>query len=454
MIMNSNVHPISQATSNPENLPLRDSAKYHELCDEALAKAAEKYAWIAQCEGIVLRRNPLGAPAYKHWVFDRLCKAEFSFAYWHNGKRLWAPDLETLFGEAVDGTSEGQGIVIAEKLGFQPGQPEVAYDKDGCRILNLWQAPKWVIKPTADEPKAFIEHVRYLVDGDEISLAHLLDFFAHLVQRPNERPAHAILITSAAKGIGKSTLGKVLCNLVGERNSRVAQTKDLKGQFDGWLMGKLLIQVDEIYEAGNWDLANKLKPLITEERVSVNVKYGPQTETDNFARFLMFSNHPAPLSIEEGDRRYFVVNSKAQPRTPAYYQTLNEYVSSPRGMTEIYTYLSLRNLDGFNPYAPPPLTNAKEEMIKNSGNPLYTYISEAVRSGHFRQCFQGGRFSHDQIVRQLQRDGFGSHAKNTRELHEGLKRAGITKAREKINGDKRRVYHLPNTDEYDGSDDF
>src|SRR5258708_7233436 len=86
----------------------------------------------------------------------------------------------------------------------------------------------------------------------------------------------------------------------------------LKSSFDGWLMGKLVVQVDEVYEAGNWDLANKLKPLITEPTVSANIKYGPQLEIENYARFLMFSNHSAPLNIQEGDRRYFVVNSKAQ----------------------------------------------------------------------------------------------------------------------------------------------
>ena len=76
--------------------------------------------------------------------------------------------------------------------------------------------------------------------------------------------------------------------------------------------------MDEVYEAGNWDLANKLKPLITERTVSVNVKYGPQMEIENYARFLMFSNHTAPLDLEAGDRRYFVFDSKAQPRDDVY----------------------------------------------------------------------------------------------------------------------------------------
>jgi hypothetical protein len=38
-------------------------------------------------------------------------------------------------------------------------------------------------------------------------------------------------------------------------------------------------------EAGNWDLAKKLEPLMTEPTVSVNIKYGPQKEVQDFARF-------------------------------------------------------------------------------------------------------------------------------------------------------------------------
>jgi hypothetical protein len=73
---------------------------------------------------------------------------------------------------------------------------------------------------------------------------------------------------------------------------------------------------------GSWQRSSK--PLITEPTVSVNIKYGPQKEVQEFARFLMFSNHSAPLSIEEGDRRYFVVNSKATARDP---RTLNSSIA-------------------------------------------------------------------------------------------------------------------------------
>src|SRR5262249_8251088 len=159
-----------------------------------------------------------------------------------------------------------------------PGESEITYDNDGCRVLNLWRPPPWQAQDGVREPKPFLEHVSYLLDGNAEAIDHVLNFAAHLVQRPRERIAHALLITSEAKGVGKSTFGTIIRRLVGDQNSRVTQTKDLKGQFDGWLIGKLVVQVDEVYESGNWGLTDKLKPIITERKVSVNIKYGPQME--------------------------------------------------------------------------------------------------------------------------------------------------------------------------------
>ena len=51
----------------------------------------------------------------------------------------------------------------------------------------------------------------------------------------------------------------------------------------------------------------------------MNIKYGPQTIVRNFTRWLMFSNHIDALSLKEGERRFFVVECKQQPKDGAYY---------------------------------------------------------------------------------------------------------------------------------------
>jgi phage/plasmid-associated DNA primase len=254
------------------------------------------------------------------------------------------------------------------------------------------------------------------------------------------------MITSEAKGIGKSTLGTIIQRLVGERNGGMAQSKDLKSQFDGWLMGKLVVQVDEVYEYGNWDLSNKLKPLITEPTISVNVKYGPQLNIKNFARFIMFSNHTAPIDLEEGDRRYFVFNSEAQPRDTDYYDALNKCIDSVDGMNGIYTWLMQRDISSFRPYAAPPVTEAKSKIIETSGNPLKHYISEIVNNGHLYGVLGRVEFTIDEVQRLLQQEGFGQQAKNVKELSSALHSAGVINRRTSVEGSRIRMWQLPETD--------
>ena len=418
----------------------------------------QKYAYTAQQAGIVLRRNPLKLAPLTDYVFNRINKAEHGFRYYDTGgrKKLWYPDLEKVFSQYYEPEYHEDGydgsFVIAERIEFMPGEPEITHDADECRVLNLWRPAPWVVDEQAKEPSVFLEHMAYMLDDDETAIEHVLNFLAHLMQRPQERIGHALLITSEAKGIGKSTLGTVVRRLVGEQNSRVAQTKDLKSSFDGWLMGKLVVQVDEVYEAGNWDLANKLKPLITEPTVSANIKYGPQLEIENYARFLMFSNHTAPLNIEDGDRRYFVFNSKAQPREDGYYDRLYRYIDTEAAMNALYTFLMRRDLSGFNPYRRPPMTEAKQQIIAESEHPLHTYIIEAVVSGHFRREL-GEEFSFDALQRRLVKDGYGAQAKNTKEVGTAMKLAGAAQVRKNVGDRKVRMYVLPSReDDTDGED--
>jgi len=445
---------IDDTSLSPQQLPREGSEEFERRCEEALRKVAAKYAWIAQQQGVVLRRNPLKLPPYRDNVFNRIVKADCGFYYVTDSgrRRLWYPDFEEVFGLTIEGEVD-LGILVAERIEFMPGKEEITHDADGCRVLNLWRPPQWTV---ADDPKPtpFLDHLDYLFGSEQVAIEHVINYLAHLVQRPWERIGHALLITSEAKGIGKSTLGKIVRRLVGEQNSRAAQTKDLKSQFDGWLAGKLVIQVDEVYEAGNWDLANKLKPLITEPTVSVNMKYGPQMEIENYARFIMFSNHTAPLNIEEGDRRYFIVNSKAEPKGDDYYDALNRYIDADAGMNSIFTFLARRDLSNFNPYRRPPMTEAKQEVIAVSGNPLRTYIVNAAESGHFKHELGGDTFTLDALQRLLHKDGFGQHARNVKELGEALAMAGVTKFRKTVGGTKRNFYRLPEADDPPEDQDF
>ena len=98
------------------------------------------------------------------------------------------------------------------------------------------------------------------------------------------------------------------------------------------------------------------------------------------------------------------------------------------------------------------MTEAKRQIIAESEHPLHTYIIEAVVSGHFLREL-GDEFSFDALQRQLAKDGYGAQAKNTKEVGNALKLAGVSSIRKNVGDRKKRLYVLPpREDERDGED--
>jgi hypothetical protein len=130
----------SKPTSSTERLPKEGSKEFRERCDEVLRQVVQKYAWTAQQEGIVLRRNPLKQSPYRDYIFDRIAKVEYGFFYRDRGgkKRLWYPKFEYVLGATLE-EEEDFGFIVAERIEFLPGKEEVTHDVDGCRVLNLWR---------------------------------------------------------------------------------------------------------------------------------------------------------------------------------------------------------------------------------------------------------------------------------------------------------------------------
>jgi hypothetical protein len=129
-------------TLHKPELVTENSEEFEARCAEALRRVATKYAWTAQHQGIVLRRNPLKQTAHRDYVYNRIAKAEYGFHYLDEKgkKRFWYPNFEEVFGLTLEGEVD-HGLLVAERVEFLPGQDEIAHDVDGCRVLNLWRPP-------------------------------------------------------------------------------------------------------------------------------------------------------------------------------------------------------------------------------------------------------------------------------------------------------------------------
>lgn len=192
-------------------------------------------------------------------------------------------------------------------------------------------------------------------------------------------------------------------------------------------------------------LVNRLKPLITEDRVTVNIKYGPSLEVGNYARFFMFSNNTvAPLSLEEGDRRFFVVECEGGRKDDDFYRGLNAFADSDEGKEAIHRYLMARDISAFNPFAPPPMTGAKRRIVEEtSGNPLAEFITGEIHNGKLTGTL-GVKFTGSQLQEYLHKAGQGALARNNQLFAEATKLAGLSKRRERTpDGKQPWVYAVP-----------
>jgi hypothetical protein len=124
------------------NVLREGTPEFAAACRERLDKVAEKYARTAQHAGIILRRNPLKLAPYQDYVFNRISRSDYGFRYIDRAGRekIWFPDAGRILG-GLDEPEGDFGFIMAERVEFLPGEPEVTHDAIGCRVLNLWRPP-------------------------------------------------------------------------------------------------------------------------------------------------------------------------------------------------------------------------------------------------------------------------------------------------------------------------
>jgi Family of unknown function (DUF5906) len=266
----------------------------------------------------------------------------------------------------------------ADRLSFLPGGEQEIFEEDGGRSFNIWVKPS--LQPVHGDVTPFLEHIAYLVDQEQFAFDYLLDYFAHLIQRPDIKIKSTVLLIGKP-GIGKSLIAeKFLNTLLGADNTTSVETQELDSQFNDYMDGVQLVTVHELMTIDSRATMNKLKSYITDQWLRINRKNVTAYKYRNRVNFILFSNFEDAARIEKGDRRYFIWISKAEPREPAYYAALVRWFEDG-GTSHLLAYLLARDLSRFEPSAAPPTTEAKERIIEDSRAPALAYLQEAFDAG-------------------------------------------------------------------------
>ncbi|GBC28591.2 hypothetical protein GLOIN_2v1877063 [Rhizophagus irregularis DAOM 181602=DAOM 197198] len=106
--------------------------------------------------------------------------------------------------------------------------------------------------------------------------------------------------------------------------------------------------------------------LITEPYISIEEKGIDVKVIDDFAGYMILSNHAMPIRIEMGDERFVALNVSAKYKgNREYFSSLVKVLENPDTASSFMSYLLSRDLTSFNPRSIPD-TQMKQELIEAS----------------------------------------------------------------------------------------
>jgi hypothetical protein len=181
----------------------------------------------------------------------------------------------------------------------------------------------------------FLEFMENLVSNEK-DRTELIRWCATLSARPDIKMSYGVLLISETQGVGKTTLGDILMELVGEGNTSYPTEDDIvNSQFNSWASHKRLAIVNEIYQGHSSAAYNRLKDKITDSKITVKEKFQYNYVIDNWLHLFACSNDKRALKMTSDDRRWLVPRVTEKKLEALYWDRLRRWLETDNGLGKI-----------------------------------------------------------------------------------------------------------------------
>jgi hypothetical protein len=257
-----------------------------------------------------------------------------------------------------------------DELAYMPMRPPIIGDK-----YNTWRPSKIVAAP--GDTSVWDAHLAYLFP-DEVDRNHLLNWLAGVLQHQDIKPKHALLMIGKDQGTGKSFVSAVFSALLGDDNCQTLTQDILHASFTGWALRTKLVIVEELRAIDRAELKGKLHVWITEAGITINEKNIPTFKLDQVLAMFLMSNKEDAVEVDNTDRRYLVLQTKATPHRDqdAYYSRLYALLADPIALGAIMHQLMTRDLGDYKINGRAPDTAAKARLKNATANEVTQYMME------------------------------------------------------------------------------
>ncbi len=232
-----------------------------------------------------------------------------------------------------------------------PGRP---------RALNLWVGPTLTpVQGQWSTLKDFLFHV--ICAGDEVIYSYLIQYIAHALQHPEEKPDVMITLLGG-QGIGKGTLFALIMKIWAATTLLTSRISEVVGDFNDSLEGCMFVLLDESHFAGDHKSANALKSLVTAPVVRITPKGQPSRSISSTHRFMHAANNGHAGINDADDRRSLVMKvSEHRKGDREYWKKVSAAVDSE---TPALMYdLLARDLSAFDATEKPDTDELTKQKI-------------------------------------------------------------------------------------------
>ena len=276
--------------------------------------------------------------------------------------RLWGGHLEQqrihfrMGAKIEDWYAWLDQIERVDHLVFDPKRDEYKWTEGGQTFYNTWLG--WLVEKVVDEiTDEELEHECWpilqlihqsLCDNDDERNAYLLNYFAHLFQKPAEIPGVSLVLQSDQEGTGKGTIIHDLMRKIVPANnySYIADSNVLESQFNDYMMNCLVCFFDEAFWGGDNKIAGKLRSMITNRTATVNRKYMELENVLNTMRVMIASNNSKVVPASGSDRRFAFFKIRAMA-TPEFFDQVHRCINSAEGPRAFFSLMMRRDISNW-----------------------------------------------------------------------------------------------------------
>ena len=248
-------------------------------------------------------------------------------------------------------------------------------------VYNLWTG--FAMEHIDDYKKVdfdiILNHIKILCNNEEIVSDYIIKWLAQMVQYPAIKTKVPTFISK--EGVGKSWLIKLFKVMFG--NDKVLETsnpsRDVWGDFNGMMMNAFIVNLNEISKKETMEAEGKLKSLVTEPTIPINMKGKNQFEVESYHRFINTTNSEEPINSKKDDRRNLIIRCSDEKKGDCdYFDELFGILENKDAVKSFFEYLkSIPDMNKFN-NIPTPTTEYHQDLQELSRTPIELFVRNIV----------------------------------------------------------------------------